>query len=109
MANRIRYGIIGCGSMGREHIENIKMIDGGVVTAIADDNAASREAGQALLPMPAQLFDNHHDLLAANLCDALVIATPNHTHRAMLVDAMDSDNHRHRAMLVMRWPATPIS
>jgi myo-inositol 2-dehydrogenase/D-chiro-inositol 1-dehydrogenase len=26
----IRYGIIGCGSMGREHIENIKMIDGGV-------------------------------------------------------------------------------
>lgn len=58
MANRIRYGIIGCGSMGREHIENIKMIDGGVVTAIADDNAASREAGQALLPS-AQLFDNH--------------------------------------------------
>lgn len=93
MAQQIRYGIIGCGSMGREHIENIKMIDGCVVTAIADDNEASREAGQALLPSPAQLFDNHQDLLAAKVCDALVIATPNHTHRAMLVDAMASDTH----------------
>jgi hypothetical protein len=23
----IRYGIVGCGSMGREHIENIKTLD----------------------------------------------------------------------------------
>jgi myo-inositol 2-dehydrogenase/D-chiro-inositol 1-dehydrogenase len=45
MAQQIRYGIIGCGSMGREHIENIKMIDGCVVTAIADDHVVSRDAG----------------------------------------------------------------
>lgn len=89
----IRWGIIGCGSMGREHIENIKMIDGCSVTAIADDHAASREAGQALLPAPAQLFDNHQDLIAANICDALVIATPNHTHRAVLMDALAADAH----------------
>ena len=43
----IRYGIIGCGSMGREHIENIKSLDGTEVTAIADPNAASREAALA--------------------------------------------------------------
>ena len=24
----IRYGIVGCGSMGREHIENIKALGG---------------------------------------------------------------------------------
>ncbi len=93
MAQQIRYGIIGCGSMGREHIENIKMIDGCVVTAIADDNAASREAGQALLSAPAQLYDNHRDLLAADVCDALVIATPNHTHHAVLIDALAGDAH----------------
>ena len=28
MSEPIRYGIIGCGSMGREHIENIKSLDG---------------------------------------------------------------------------------
>ena len=29
---KIRYGIIGCGSMGREHIENIKALDATEVT-----------------------------------------------------------------------------
>ncbi len=93
MTQAIRYGIIGCGSMGREHIENIKMIDGCRVTAIADDHAPSREAGQALLPQPARLFEDYRDLLAANLCDALVVATPNHTHHAILLDALRSDTH----------------
>ena len=79
--NKIRYGIIGCGSMGREHIENIKMIDGCEVTAIADDRRGQpRRRRRRCCPTPAQLFDNHRDLLASGLCDALVIATPNHTH-----------------------------
>ncbi|MEO8858359.1 MAG: Gfo/Idh/MocA family oxidoreductase [Burkholderiaceae bacterium] len=93
MAQAIRYGIIGCGSMGREHIENIKMLDGCTVSAIADDHAASRDAGQALLPVPAQLFDDYRELLSAGICDALVIATPNHTHHAVLLDALASDTH----------------
>ena len=40
---KLRYGIIGCGSMGREHIENIQALprsEGGAsVTALADPNA----------------------------------------------------------------------
>ena len=42
MVQKIRYGVIGCGSMGREHIENIKALGGARVTAIADPHAASR-------------------------------------------------------------------
>ncbi len=42
----LRYGIIGCGSMGREHIENLAAMGneggGARVTAIADPHAASR-------------------------------------------------------------------
>ena len=44
----IRYGIIGCGSMGREHMENLRAMGGAVVTAIADPHAASREQAAAL-------------------------------------------------------------
>ena len=44
MTRTIRYGMIGCGSMGREHIENIKMLDGTQVTAIADPDRNSRAA-----------------------------------------------------------------
>jgi predicted dehydrogenase len=73
MNKRIRYGIIGCGSMGREHIENIKALDGTIVTAIADPHAHSRDLALALLTQP-QVFDDYRKLLASNLF--LVISTP---------------------------------
>lgn len=93
MTQKIRYGIIGCGSMGREHIENIKMVDGTEVTAIADPDSESRIAALALLPGQPRAFENYRDLLAADLCDALVIATPNFTHIDVLRDALKSRAH----------------
>ena len=35
MHDKIRYGIIGCGSMGREHLLNLHAMGGAEVTAIA--------------------------------------------------------------------------
>ncbi len=32
----IRYGVIGTGMMGREHIANVSRLSGAVVTALAD-------------------------------------------------------------------------
>ncbi|MDE2081823.1 MAG: Gfo/Idh/MocA family oxidoreductase [Burkholderiales bacterium] len=93
----LRYGIIGCGSMGREHIENLWALGteqgGAQVTAIADPHAASREAALALCRERPQVFEDHRELLASGLCDAVVIATPNHTHVAMLRDALATDLH----------------
>ncbi len=97
MSKTIRYGIIGCGSMGREHIENLYAMGAGVVVnAIADPHAPSREAALALARTPQdrpQAFDDHRALLQSGLCDAVVIATPNHTHAAMLRDALAADVH----------------
>ena len=88
MSTRIRYGIIGCGSMGREHIENIKAIDGTEITAIADTHAQSLQAARALLAGPVQTFEDYRELLAGAAFDALVISTPNHTHITVLRDAL---------------------
>ena len=96
MVQKIRYGLIGCGSMGREHIENIRALDGTQVTAIADTHAASRDAALALLQDAAHLprvFTDHRDLLACGLCDAVVISTPNFTHIEMMRDALKTDLH----------------
>ena len=49
MAEPIRYGIIGTGMMGCEHIRNILARDDAVVTAISDPNEASRRWGQLAL------------------------------------------------------------
>ena len=42
----VRYGVIGTGMMGIEHIENLNAIDGATVTAISDPDAGSRASGQ---------------------------------------------------------------
>ena len=85
----LRYGIIGCGSMGREHIENLQAMGGAQVTALADPFAGSREAALAACRgQQPQVFEHHSELLRSGLCDAVVIATPNHTHVDMLRDAL---------------------
>jgi myo-inositol 2-dehydrogenase/D-chiro-inositol 1-dehydrogenase len=55
---KIRYGIIGCGSMGREHIENIQALQATEVTAMADTHPESLAQAQALLKTPVPQFDN---------------------------------------------------
>ena len=90
---KLRYGIIGCGSMGREHIENIRALGGGLVTAVADPDSASREQARVLLDGQVQLFDKHADLLASGLCDAVVIASPNFTHIDVMRDALATELH----------------
>ncbi len=93
---KIRYGLIGCGSMGREHILNIQALGGASVTAIADPHAASRDTALALLQdvtQPPQVFEHHRELLASGLCDAVVISTPNFTHVEMMRDALKTDLH----------------
>jgi myo-inositol 2-dehydrogenase/D-chiro-inositol 1-dehydrogenase len=92
MKEKIRYGIIGCGSMGREHLLNLHAMGGAEVTAIADPHGPSRDAAATLVDgWRPKLFERHEDLLAAGLCDALVIASPNHTHAAVLRDAMATE------------------
>ncbi|MBK9116943.1 MAG: Gfo/Idh/MocA family oxidoreductase [Betaproteobacteria bacterium] len=95
MSTHLRYGIIGCGSMGREHIENIQAMpvaDGGAgVTAIADPHGPSRDAARALCRGEPRVFADPRELLASGLCDAVVVATPNHTHVAVMRDALATD------------------
>ena len=96
MKQTIRYGIIGCGSMGREHIENINALGNSVVVALADTDAASRASALALLDGAAQqpkVFERYQDLLEADLCDAVVIATPNFTHAEVMRHALPSRAH----------------
>lgn len=90
MNKELRYGIIGAGSMGREHIENIKIMGGAAVTAISDPHEPSIQAALAMAP-GATVFSDHRALLDSGLIDAVVIATPNDTHVEVLKDALATD------------------
>jgi predicted dehydrogenase len=85
MTETVRYGLIGAGMMGREHIRNLALVPGAAVTAIADPDAAQRDMSAAAAG-GARAFADHRDLLDSGLVDALVIASPNDTHRSILDD-----------------------
>ena len=88
----VRYGVVGTGMMGREHIANIGWLPGARVVAIADPDAGSLDAASVLAP-EARRFSSHVDLLASELCEAVVIATPNMTHAAILADMLGAGVH----------------
>lgn len=84
----MRYAIIGSGMMGQEHIENIKLLPGSSVVALADpDEGMLRQAAGRCGP-EVRTFADYRELLGAGGIDALVIVTPNYTHRAVLMDAL---------------------
>jgi myo-inositol 2-dehydrogenase/D-chiro-inositol 1-dehydrogenase len=102
MSDTIRYGIIGSGMMGGEHILDLNHVDGAEVVALADPVAKSIEWGLGCVeagPGGAEArarvatYGNHADLLADPNVDAVVITTPNFTHAAVLADALASDKH----------------
>ncbi|MEM6667393.1 MAG: Gfo/Idh/MocA family oxidoreductase, partial [Pseudomonadota bacterium] len=82
----VRYAIIGAGMMGQEHIRNLALVPGASVTAIADPHDGMREEASALAGDQAQSFSSHGDLLSADMSDAFVVASPNHTHKGVLAD-----------------------
>jgi len=72
----VNYGIIGCGMMAREHIQNIALLPHGRVAAVYDPvrdlaESCARLAGEAYVAESVQ------DLLAVEALDALVIVSPN--------------------------------
>jgi predicted dehydrogenase len=84
----LRFGVIGTGMMGCEHLRNLVALPGAEIAAVCDPNPAPREWARLTLgeAHPAVVLDDHHALLARDDLDALVIASPNHTHAAVLDD-----------------------
>jgi len=90
----VRVGVVGTGMMGCEHIRNLLAVDAAVITAVSDPNEEPRGWARAALGDSAggvAEFVDHRDLLSSGLVDAVVVASPNHTHRAVLDDILATD------------------
>jgi predicted dehydrogenase len=80
-----RYGIVGCGMMGQEHIRNIALLAQAEVAAFVEPDAEMAARTQALVP-GATACPDLPGMLSRNDVDALVIASPNHLHVTHLQD-----------------------
>lgn len=79
MAQQVRYGIIGCGMMGQEHLRNIALLPDTSVAAIFEPDAAMAAKAHALAP-DAVMVDSVAALLAVQDLDCLLIVSPNFRH-----------------------------
>lgn len=91
--DELRFGVIGTGMMGVEHLRNLSALDGVRVVAIADPHDASRRAGRDALDHDVAAFEDHEAMIADTALDAVVVATPNHTHHDVLEVVWASDLH----------------
>jgi myo-inositol 2-dehydrogenase / D-chiro-inositol 1-dehydrogenase len=88
----LRYGLVGTGMMGVEHIRNLAVTPGTQLVALADPVAGSLQWAKQELGSDADhvtSYESAADLAKADL-DAVIVASPNHTHRSVLEPLFDA-------------------
>ena len=90
---KIKYGIIGAGTMAREHILNISLIDNAEVVALADPHEVSLNQCKEILKTKVSCFKNHLEMIEKNIVDVYLISSPNFTHIEILKDVIKTKKH----------------
>jgi len=102
----LRYGLIGTGMMGLEHQRNLNAIEGVEVVAAADPDPVSLDWSRLLAEgRDLVAVSDYRELLDRDMCDVYVISTPNHTHRDVLDEVMQTG----KSILVEKPMATTIA
>ena len=92
----VRYGMIGCGDMGRVHAMNFSQKPGlAEAVVICDINEDNSKAMRKELPngnsVPA--VSDYRQVLAMDEVEAVIISTPNNRHYQIVLDAFDAGKH----------------
>ena len=82
-SNAVRYGIIGCGMMGQEHLRNIALLPGASVTRIFEPDDTMAQGSLALAP-GSQRAASLEEVVMSPDVDCLLIASPNFCHAEQL-------------------------
>lgn len=91
---QVRVGVIGTGMMGCEHLKNLLGLPNVLITAVSDPNEEPLNWARLTLGDVANsvtYFSDHRELLQSGLVDAVLVASPNFTHRTILDDIFATD------------------
>jgi predicted dehydrogenase len=88
----MRFGIIGLGHWGPNHLRIFNSIADCEVVAAADQSPARIDRLRSVAPS-ASWYTSHEDLLADPEVDAVVVATPTKTHYAVVDAALRAGKH----------------
>lgn len=78
----VKFGVVGCGHIGKQHCENILKIDGAELWGVCDTEILEPDT------LKEWGLDTQHtefESFVAGAFDVLVVATPNHLHKHMTI------------------------
>ena len=90
MRKKVRLGMVGAGTIARQHLTACQQCTGLEVTAICDVHAGRAKSLATEFGVP-NVFTDHRDLVAADDVDAVSVCTPNNLHMAVTLAAIKAD------------------
>jgi predicted dehydrogenase len=85
---RITVGMIGVGARAQELMEAIQQLPVAEIVGVCDAYKGRQERAVARTKGRAKIYRDYHEILADRSIDTVVIATPDHWHARMAVDAV---------------------
>jgi len=97
---KLGVGLLGCGGIGLHHARRLVRQEHVELVGVADAVPEAAASASAELGVPA--FAGYDDLLARPEVAAVLVATPNHTHREATLRAIGRGQATSSAR--SRWP-----
>lgn len=92
--NKVRYGIIGVGNMGRAHAFSLlNEVKGAELTAVCDISPERLEWAAEQLPEHVLRFSTAEELFTSGSIDAVLISTPHYDHPPLAIEALKHNLH----------------
>lgn len=89
-ADRIALGLIGAGARGQELMQSAAQIPGVEIVAVCDAYTGRLERARARTSGRATAYGDYHQILDNKEIDVVIVATPDHWHLKMVVDALNA-------------------
>lgn len=89
MTDKIRFGIVGFGNIGRRHANHIINNPSTELISVCDINTAVKEH----IPSDASYHTQYEEMLKDNSIDVVSICTPNYLHEPHAVAALNAGKH----------------
>src|SRR5262245_29232227 len=91
---RIRIGVIGVGGMGTGHVGSlVKKGPAENIQVVAVSDVYQRRANRAKKICEGEAYSDYRRLLDRSDIDAVLIATPDHWHGKISIDALEAGKH----------------
>src|SRR5437868_5526891 len=85
--DRIRVGMIGVGNRGQDLLREAQSVGDVQLVAVADVYSRRRDEASKMVP-GIRTFDDHRRLLDMKDLDAVIVASPLHTHARHFLDTL---------------------